>query len=538
MLNAIAKPFGVLLMFFYDLVSNYGVAIMLIALVIKVILLPFQMKSKRGMIQQARLQPKIAELQKKHGTNKAKLNEETMKLYKEEGVNPASGCIWGFLPLPIMLAFFQVIRQPLTVMMGVAADLMAEGGAIYNLLERLNFSTTVGNAYIEIAKAQFISKNFELFTELSENLRKIDFSFLRIDLGMVPQWDFLWNGNIETYGSWVAGFALFIIPLLSGGTQFLASALNRKMTPQVSAEGQAKSMNTMMMLMPLFSVYIAFITPAALGFYWTVSTVLQVLQDVWLTKVYTKKIEAEEAVKNEERRIKEAEIEAKRIESERRKAEGVAPRTQNTSKRKKQKSGKQEQLEKAAEWQKKKTPEDGGHAYEPSRVGNRRYARGRAYDPDRYGEAGEAVAALMLSSAVEAGDEDGEGAEDTRVHLEFIGDSGESPELEALDSERDGAPVEGGEDDSGDESGELNDEDDDDEYDEDDEYEDDDEYDEDDDEYEDDEYEDDDDEDDDEYEDDDGEDDDEYDDDEEYDETETDDDFSADVSNDNEDTAG
>ena len=121
MFDFIARPFGMLLMFFYNLFNNYGVAIIFIALVIKIILLPFQMKSKRGMMRQARLQPKIAELQKKHGTNKAKINEETMKLYKEEGINPASGCIWGFLPLPIMLAFFQVIRAPITMMMGVAA---------------------------------------------------------------------------------------------------------------------------------------------------------------------------------------------------------------------------------------------------------------------------------------------------------------------------------------------------------------------------------------------------------------------------------
>ena len=106
MFNSLARPFGMLMMFLYEQVSNYGIAIILFALVIKIILLPFQMKSKRGMMQQARLQPQIAELQKKHGTNKAKINEETMKLYKEEGVNPASGCLWGFIPLPIMLALF------------------------------------------------------------------------------------------------------------------------------------------------------------------------------------------------------------------------------------------------------------------------------------------------------------------------------------------------------------------------------------------------------------------------------------------------
>jgi len=139
----------------------------------------------------------------------------------------------------------------------------------------------------------------------------------------------------------------------------------------------------MMMFMPLFSVYIGFITPGALGFYWTVSTAFQILQDILLTKFYSKKIEEEEALKYEERRKKEAEIEAKRIETEQKKAEGLVERNPNTSKRKKQKSDRQGQLDKATEWQKKTAPEE-EEVYEPSRVGNRRYARGRAYDPDRY----------------------------------------------------------------------------------------------------------------------------------------------------------
>ena len=278
MLNGIARPFGMLMMFLYELVNNYGIAIVLFALVIKAILLPFQMKSKRGMMQQARLQPKIAELQKKHGTNKAKINEETMKIYKEAGVSPASGCVWGFLPLPIMLALFQVIRQPITTMMGVAAEHLGETGAITQLLERTGFTTTLNNTYVQIAQSQWISEHFSQFLQLHiENLRSISFSVGIFDLSIVPQWNFLWSANafIEQYHvTWFAGFLLFLIPLISGGMQFLATHLNRKMNPPAAAvEGQAKSMNTMMMFMPLISIYIAFITPAALGLYWTISTV-------------------------------------------------------------------------------------------------------------------------------------------------------------------------------------------------------------------------------------------------------------------------
>jgi hypothetical protein len=186
--------------------------------------------------------------------------------------------------------------------------------------------------------------------------------------------------------TWIAGFGLFVIPFISGGAQFLSMRINRKFTPQpATAEGQGKSMQMILNFMPLFSIYIGFITPAALGFYWTLSALLQGAQDVWLNKVYVKKLDAEEAVRNAERDKKEAEMESKRLETERLRAEGKIEQNKNTSKRKKQKSTKQEQKEKAAEYDKKIKPEKRKPVVEePSREGNRRYARGRAYVADRY----------------------------------------------------------------------------------------------------------------------------------------------------------
>ena len=386
-MSAIAKPFGMLLMILYDLVNNYGLALILFAIVIRLILLPFQMKSKRGTMRQTRLQPKIPELQKKHGTNKQKINEEMAKLYKEEGVNPASGCLWGFLPLPIMFALFLVIREPLTMMMGVAAELLASDpiGPIIAKLNAMGFVSSVQPYYIQVDQAQFISQHFDKFSYMSENLRHIDFNFGLLNLGMQPRWNFLWTTDWSDSSIWLPGLIVFFIPFLSAGSQFAATAINKKINPPGAIpEGQAGGMQTFMMLMPLMSVYFAFMTPAALGFYWTIGTVLQILQDVVLTKRYTKILDAEEAVRNEERKRKEEELEAKRIETERKKAEGIIERNPNTSKRKKSKSEKQGQIERTAEWEKKNAPAGEEVKYEPSRVGNRRFARGRAYNPERY----------------------------------------------------------------------------------------------------------------------------------------------------------
>jgi len=390
MFNAIARPFGWLLMNLYVLFQNYAVSLLFVAIIVRVLMLPFQMKGKRGMLRQTRLQPKIAELQKKHGANKQKLNEEMAKLYKEEGVNPASGCLWSFIQMPIMIALFYVIRQPLSIMMGLARDLWEkEGGAIYSKLESLGQSGLLeASAYQEINIAQYISENWNAFSNLGiDGLQKVSFMLGGLNLTQVPDfriWDFPWNDAAALLPMLI----LAMFPVVSGGAQFVSMHIMRKLSPTGSPEGAGGTAANVMKFMPLLSVFFGFMFPAALSFYWTIGTVLQIGQDIWLTKKYTKILDEEDAEKEKVRAAKEAELETKRLETERLKAEGLAERNRNTSKRKKQKSDKQDQLEKAAEWEKKNAPPDEKEEKsDPSREGKRRYARGRAYDPDRYASA-------------------------------------------------------------------------------------------------------------------------------------------------------
>jgi len=387
MFNAIATPFGWLLMTLYEWVHNYGLSLILIALIVKVILLPFQMKGKRGQLRQARLQPKLAEIQKKHAANKQKLNEEMAKLYKEEGVNPASGCLWSFIQMPIMIAIFYAIRGPLTLMMGVSRDLLEKSGEIFQTLAKagVNIEDPVFDGfYHEIYMAQEISRNWPLFQNLGiEGLRPISFEMGILNLTEIPNWQ-IWSYQWDNAAIWFPMLLLFFFPLMSGGAQFISAHIMRKMnaTPEAAAGG---TMATVLKFMPLMSVWFGFMFPAALSLYWTIGTVLQIGQDIWLTKKYTKILDEEDAEKAVIRQAKEAELEAKRLETERKKAEGLAERNRSTSKRKKQKSEKQDKKEKAAEWEKKNTPEpEVEEKDEPGRVGKRRYARGRAYDPDRF----------------------------------------------------------------------------------------------------------------------------------------------------------
>ena len=387
MLTAIAKPFGWLLMTFYEFTKNYGLAVILFSVVVKLILLPFQMKSKRGMMQTARLQPRLKELEKKHGANKQKYNEEVQKLYREEKINPMSGCIWTLIPFPILLALYQAIRMPLTCMMGVAADLLAEGGAIAEKLVSTGYEATMSTAYVQIEQTQWISTHFSEFAGITDKLRQIDYSFLGMNLGEKPAWNYLWTTDWSNKSVWLPGLLMFLIPILAGLASYFAAKVSA--SANATSPEQNQTMSAMNIVMPLFSVYIGFIMPAALGIYWLVSTILSIIQDYFLTKYYKKKMALEDAERLEKEAAREAELEAKRQETERKRAMNATERNPNTSKRKQQKTERQVQREKAAEWERMQsdTPEEESL---PSQVGARRYARGRAYDPDRYGFTGDA----------------------------------------------------------------------------------------------------------------------------------------------------
>jgi hypothetical protein len=158
MLNTIAKPFGLLMLWFYNITGNYGLAIIFFALVVNLILLPFMMKSKRGMMRQMRLQPKIAELQKRHEGNQQKLNEEMSRLYREEKVNRCPVHLEPD-PVPDPHRALSGIRLSITTMMGVPSDLLAEGGSIYQKLIDLGYSLSNYTTITRSATSRSISQS-------------------------------------------------------------------------------------------------------------------------------------------------------------------------------------------------------------------------------------------------------------------------------------------------------------------------------------------------------------------------------------------
>lgn len=422
MLDAIATPFGWLMMRLYELTDNFGWAIILFAIVVALVLLPFMAKSKKSMMRMSRLQPRMMELQKKHEGNPQKLNEEMARLYRENHVSPLGGCLWSLLPFPILLALYRAVVKPITIMMGVADELLAPGGAIYEQLVNLGYSmsnyTTSNNTFYEqIYQSKFISEHFDQFSGLSDKLVQMDYSFLGLDLSQTPNWKF-WDFDFSA-GTWVV-IGLFMLPLISTGLSYLSMYISRKINPQVGTTQQqqanASSMKTMMIIMPLMSLWIGYVMPAALCVYWIMNSLTGIIRETGLTLLYKKQMAKEDEEFNAKERAREEELERKRQETERLRAMNATTVNKNTSKKKQQAQAAQadaerraaaDRAEKAARRERLGITEEEKPA---SQVGNRRFARGRAYVEDRYENPEEAeeatIAAAQASEGVDSIDPD------------------------------------------------------------------------------------------------------------------------------------
>jgi len=413
----IVKPFAWLLMQFYGWTQNYGLSVIMFALVVNLVLMPFMAKSKKSMMRTTRIQPKLQELQKRHEGNQQKLQEETMKLYREEGVSPMSGCLWSLIPFPILIALYSVIRMPLSRMMGLASEQIE---LIKNTVISLGANVdSFARNYEEIGYVQYLHQNWDEFaaklgdgfTDLvNAGLIDMDYSFLHMDLGNIPDFRFFGSVDWSVSSSWGPALGLFLIPIISAFLSWASMKISQMTNPQPATGSAGASMKSMNLIMPVMSIWICFVMPAALGVYWIANSVFGMSRDYILTKIYKKKLDEEDAERLERNRLREEELERRREETERRRAEGSTERNDNTSKKKIQAQLKQENDERRAAIEKQERDAKRERlgieekAPDPSQVGNRRYARGRAYDPDRYAYENVAAAVEPASGDSDSGE--------------------------------------------------------------------------------------------------------------------------------------
>ena len=307
--DIITIPFGYLMDWLYQFTNNYGLALILFALLVQLVMLPIQTKSKKSMMKMSRLTPKIQDIQKRYADDQAKQNQMVQQLYKDEGVSMTGGCLWSFVPILILLPLYQVVRQPMVYMLHQNIDTV---NTIIETMKNVDGSIFTANSFFD----QIIAARYINLPEYAEAVRAalpeisdrvlqgINFGFLGLDLGAQPQFnifgaDWIWD--------W-AHIGLFFIPVISAGSQVLQMWIGQKMNNSVitnekgvqdkEAAKQSQSNQTskvMMWVGPLMSLWIGFSYPAALSLYWFAGGIVRTVEDALMTSHFRKIYDAEDA---------------------------------------------------------------------------------------------------------------------------------------------------------------------------------------------------------------------------------------------------
>lgn len=293
-MGAIANLFGYVLNFLYNLVNNYGLAIILFSILLKLVMLPMSIRQQKSMKKSAKVQKEMNKLQVKYKNNPEKLNQEVMALYKREKVSPFSGCIVSILQIVIFLSVFYLVSRPLTYMKKVDPQIISD------YTQEITESGE-NSSYKEIAIIE---------SKSSEDERVyLNMNFLGLDLSKVPMRN-------------LSDIRVFIIPLLYVIVTFVNIKISTKLNnknkekkelsdankkadkdskdeeKEETLEDQLESMQqmtkSMNYMMPIMSISIGLIAPLGLSLYWFVSNSLQLIERLVINKVSSNKENVEE----------------------------------------------------------------------------------------------------------------------------------------------------------------------------------------------------------------------------------------------------
>ena len=313
------------------------------------------------MLRMNRLQCKLNDIKTRYANNQQKQQEAMAELYAKEGINPMSGCLWYFIPFPILIALYYIIRTPLRYFMSLSNEVIAKITELAVSLGYVSGASGQASAYDQIYLAKFIHDNWSSFEGKFDGLIDLNYTFLSMDLSAVPKDLF----SQFPSGGWPV-IGIMLMPLISAALQFLMTRISMKTNGNSNMNGSSKAM---LYMMPLMTVWMGYILPAALCVYWIANAAFSCIQEQVLNKHFSKVLDREETDKERQKReARYAKMQAAR-ENYNRQLEQQAQ----------SKGGKKPQPQP----KKKKTGES---TTEAGKVGNRPYARGRAYREEHYDE--------------------------------------------------------------------------------------------------------------------------------------------------------
>lgn len=296
-MSIIYSIFGFVLRLCYQICNNnFIIAIIVFTLFAKLLMLPMGISQQKSSAKLAQMKPEMDAIKRKYGTNQEKYSQELQKLYQKYDYKMSAGCLPLLIQLPIIMGLFGVIYYPMTYVLNMRpADIIVKAQSVLPSLtsgtEAYKLVETVTTTEVGKYSAEKTARGAEIIIAKASELMDFDlFGF--IDLSKTP--------SINEF-SW-----LWLIPLMAGASAMLSGYLSMKLSGQ-EINGMSKGM---IFGMPLMSVWIAFTLPATIGFYWTISSLLQIPQSFLVKKLYSPEREKR---RNEARKEKERQEKLERL---------------------------------------------------------------------------------------------------------------------------------------------------------------------------------------------------------------------------------
>jgi YidC/Oxa1 family membrane protein insertase len=253
--------------------GNFAAAVFIFTLLINIVFIPLTIKSQKSAVQQLRINPKLDELKKKYGDDKQKYSQAMSQLYQEENVSMSGGCLPMLFRMLVLMSIYSLIMSPLTYLMNVDAGVISEAA---NALKEAGIEiakNTRGQGEIQIINA--VLNGTISSPEILEAAKNINFNLFGLNLTETPKFSFNIFGDFQ---------AIWLMPIFSFASQMLVSFISTKM--QKKANPDAPNMTGMLLMMPLFSLYIGFLVPGGVSFYWVCSSLIGGLLQVVIQHVY------------------------------------------------------------------------------------------------------------------------------------------------------------------------------------------------------------------------------------------------------------
>ena len=279
-------PVAYILKFCNKIVGNqYILALLIFAVLVELILLPFGIKQQKNSIKQAALRPKEKAIRDKYAgrddqPTKQKMQQEIQELYQKEGYNPMSGCLPMLIQFPIIILLYNIVINPLKYVCGLSQESITSAIEIVKVMRPDVSEKIISNTSNTINLMSYIKEigleHFKDIPGFAEDMVMPNLSYFGVNLGYTPGFMYM-SDKIQ--------YLLLIVPVLTFVVYFFSMKLNRKLTyqPQMDDPQMGCSNKMMDIMMPLFSVYITFITPAAIGIYWIFKSILGVFKQ-WILK--------------------------------------------------------------------------------------------------------------------------------------------------------------------------------------------------------------------------------------------------------------